>query len=73
MIPSLINWMELLTAADVRQHNVAHLSQWISTKELRSKATGTVEMRGKVAFLCCDDKATVPVGEPNAPVSTGER
>ena len=30
-------------------------------------------MRGNVAFLCCDDKAKVPVGEPNAPVSTGVR
>ena len=32
-----------------------------------------MEMTRKVAFLCCNDKAKVPVGEPNAPVSTGVR
>ena len=131
--------VEEATAADDRRHNVAHLSEWISLKELCSKAAErctdgipvpsvslvrlqfiprnpyahsalnftsripvqykiqkrqlrvqhpddhfcaaqlkylkekAVEMRGNVAFLCCDDKAKVPVGEPNAPVSTGVR
>ena len=32
-----------------------------------------MEMRENVAFLCCDNKAKVPVGEPNAPVSSGVR
>ena len=39
-------------------------------KHLKEKA---VEMRGNVAFLCCDDKANVSTGETNAPVSTGVR
>ena len=31
-----------------------------------------MEMRGNL-LLCCNNKAEVPVGEPNAPVSTGIR
>ena len=32
-----------------------------------------MEMRGDVAFLCCDNNVNVPTGETNAPVSTGVR
>ena len=42
-IPSWIKLDEVVeevTAADKRQHNVVHVLEWISTKELCSKTTG---------------------------------
>lgn len=131
--------VEQVTAADDRRHNVSHLSEWISVRELIQRAvercppetplpspslvrlhfaprnpyTHTAltftsklnvqfkiqrrqlrishpddhycaaqlrylkekacEMLNHVVFLCCDDKAKVPVGDPGSAVSTGVR
>ncbi|XP_014676567.1 PREDICTED: uncharacterized protein LOC106816458 [Priapulus caudatus] len=131
--------VESVVAADERRHNVAHLSEWLSLKEMIAKAAevcppGTkipsaslvrlqfaprnpyvhtalnftsriqvqykiqrrqlrvghpddhycaaqlqyfkekaVELRDEASVFCCDDKAKIPLGEPDCPVSTGVR
>jgi hypothetical protein len=131
--------VESVTAADERRHNIAHLSEWLSLKDLIAKTVEkcpentpvpsaslvrlqfsprnpyaaaaltftsrilvqykiqrrqlrvghqddhycasqlryfkekAVEMRDEASVFFCDDKAKVPLGEPNCPVSTGVR
>ena len=54
-----------------RQLRVQHPDDHFCAAQLKYLNEKAVEMRGNVAFLCYEDKAKVPVCEPNAPVPTG--
>lgn len=56
-----------------RQLRVSHPDDHYCAALLKYLKQKAVELKDHLIFLCCDDKAKVPVGEPGAPVSTGVR
>jgi hypothetical protein len=56
-----------------RQLRASHQDSHYCAAQLKYLKEKAVESKGTAALLFCDDKAKVPVGEPNIPVSTGVR
>ena len=56
-----------------RQLRVQHPDDHYCLAQFKYLKEKAVEQRQDVALFFCDDKAKIPIGEPNAPVSTGVR
>lgn len=57
----------------VRQGRVTHQDSHYGAKYFQHMKEFCVKFRDSTLFLCLDDKAIVPVGEPGCPISTGVR
>lgn len=62
-----------LRASHPDDHFCAAQLKYLKAKAIEMKAKSRATGNPSVLLLCCDDKAKVPVGEPNTPVSTGVR
>lgn len=56
-----------------RQLRVSHPDDHYCAAQLLYVKERACEMRDSVVFLCCDDKAKIPIGDPGSAVSTGVR
>ena len=56
-----------------RQLRCTHVDSKYAYIQIRYLKEFASKFRKNVAFICADDKALIPVGEPDQPISTGVR
>ena len=65
--------LDIRYALQIQQLRAAHPDDHYCAALFKMQRAMAVELRNHSNFVCLDDKAKIPIGEPNTPMSTGVR